>query len=59
MNLYRRTVLSALGATALIALPFAASAQDLPRNVRMVIGSTSTGGDTYQASAIVADALSE
>ena len=37
----------------------AAAAQELPRNVRLVIGSDSTGGDTYQNSAIVADALSE
>ena len=36
-----------------------AGAQELPRNVRLVIGSTSTGGDTYQNSAIVAEALSE
>lgn len=28
-------------------------------NMRVVIGSTSTGGDTYQASSIVADALSK
>lgn len=31
----------------------------LPSNVRVVIGSTSTGGDTYQVSAIVADALAQ
>lgn len=36
---------------------FAASA--VPNNVRVVIGSTSTGGDTYQVSAIVAEALSK
>jgi len=30
-----------------------------PRNLRLVIGSKSTGGDTYQNSAIIADALSE
>lgn len=47
------------------ALPLAAApsgavwAQDLPRNLRMVIGSSSTGGDTYQNSAILAEALSE
>lgn len=59
MTFTRRTLLAAASATALLAQPFAASAQELPRNVRLVIGSTSTGGDTYQNSAIVADALSE
>ncbi len=31
----------------------------IPGNLRIVIGSTSTGGDTYQVSAIVAEALSK
>jgi len=57
MTVTRRVILGAIGAGCLFALP--AMAQDLPRNVRMVIGSTSTGGDTYQNSAIVAEALSE
>lgn len=57
MKLTRRSVLLAGGAAAAtLATPFIASAR-VPRNVRMVIGSTSTGGDTYQNSAIVADAL--
>lgn len=55
----RRTLLAAASACALLAQPLAASAQDLPRNVRLVIGSTSTGGDTYQAASIVAEALAE
>lgn len=60
MSFTRRTILAAAGATALLACPLAASAQEeLPPNVRLVIGSTSTGGDTYQNSAIVADALAE
>ena len=59
MKLTRRTILGAASALAVMAAPLAATAQDLPRNVRMVIGSTSTGGDTYQNSAIVAEALSE
>ena len=58
MELTRRFVLAA-AAAALLSTPLAAFAQDLPRNIRMVIGSTSTGGDTYQNSAIVAEALSE
>lgn len=59
MNLTRRSLFAAAGALAMIAQPFAAQAQELPRNVRLVIGSKSTGGDTYQNSAIVADALAE
>ncbi|OCX62251.1 ABC transporter substrate-binding protein [Thioclava sp. SK-1] len=59
MKLTRRTILAAVSTAALLAQPLMATAQDLPRNIRMVIGSTSTGGDTYQNSAIVADALSE
>lgn len=59
MNFNRRTILSAAAALAMTTAPLAATAQDLPRNVRLVIGSTSTGGDTYQNSAIVAEALSE
>ncbi|SFQ11308.1 ABC transporter substrate-binding protein [Tranquillimonas alkanivorans] len=59
MKFTRRTILAAASATALLAQPFAAAAQELPGNVRLVIGSTSTGGDTYQNSSIVADALSE
>lgn len=59
MKLTRRTLLAAVSGAALLIQPIAAAAQDLPRNVRLVIGSTSTGGDTYQNSAIVADALSE
>ncbi len=59
MKLKRRALLAAAGAVVLLAQPQFSQAKDLPRNVRMVIGSTSTGGDTYQSAAIVADALSE
>lgn len=60
MKLNRRTLLvSGAGAMAALAMPHVARAQNLPRNIRMVIGSTSTGGDTYQNSAIVAEALAE
>jgi tripartite-type tricarboxylate transporter receptor subunit TctC len=60
MTITRRNLLAtgAAGA-ALLAAPSIARAQQLPRNVRLVIGSTSTGGDTYQNSSIVADALAE
>ncbi len=48
MQRTRKTILlAAAAATALLTQPFAAAAQELPRNVRLVIGSTSTGGDTY------------
>lgn len=59
MKLTRRAILSTAMAAAMLVQPFAAAAQDLPRNVRLVIGSGSTGGDTYQAAALVADALSQ
>ena len=59
MTLNRRTILAAFGTALLVTTPIAAQAQNLPGNIRMVIGSTSTGGDTYQNSAIVAEALSE
>lgn len=60
MAMDRRTFLAATSATtALLAAPSLARAQQLPRNVRLVIGSSSTGGDTFQNSSIVADALAE
>jgi ABC-type glycerol-3-phosphate transport system substrate-binding protein len=37
----------------------ASAATKFPRNLRVVIGSKSTGGDTYQNSAIVAEVLAE
>lgn len=55
----RRTLLAAVSVAAFVAHPIVAAAQELPRNIRMVIGSTSTGGDTYQNAALVADALSQ
>lgn len=60
MKLNRRTLLISGGsAMAALAMPHVARAQNLPRNIRMVIGSTSTGGDTYQNSSIVAEALAQ
>ena len=55
----RRIALVALGAALMASTPLAAHAQNLPGNVRMVIGSTSTGGDTYQNASIVAEALAD
>ncbi|BES70570.1 hypothetical protein RE428_15880 [Marinobacter nanhaiticus D15-8W] len=50
----------ALLALSLVAPMQSFAASDAIRgNVRVVIGSSSTGGDTYQASSIIADALSE
>jgi tripartite-type tricarboxylate transporter receptor subunit TctC len=43
----------------LMSTTMVAHAQNLPGNVRLVIGSTSTGGDTYQNASIVAEALAE
>jgi len=54
----RRLIKGAVASAAAMALPLGAMAQSLPGNIRLVIGSTSTGGDTFQNSAIVADALS-
>lgn len=54
-----KTIVTAAGLAAMVATPILASASELPGNVRMVIGSKSTGGDTYQNSAIIADALSK
>ncbi|MFS4438179.1 hypothetical protein ACMA5I_08190 [Paracoccaceae bacterium GXU_MW_L88] len=59
MTFTRRTLLAAASALAVVSQPILVGAQELPRNVRMVIGSSSTGGDTYQNSAIIADALAE
>ena len=60
MTFTRRTFMTTTAAAgAALAAPSIARAQTLPRNVRLVIGSTSTGGDTYQNSSIVADALAE
>lgn len=55
----RRVILGAVTAAALATTSITAFAGELPKNVRMVIGSKSTGGDTYQNSAIVAEALSK
>ena len=47
-----------VGLSALLATTVAANAEaKLADNLRIVIGSKSTGGDTYQNSAIIADAL--
>ena len=47
MKLTRRLMIGALSATALLTQPIIASAQNLPKNIRMVIGSKSTGGDRH------------
>ncbi|MGH9438833.1 MAG: ABC transporter substrate-binding protein [Terriglobia bacterium] len=49
----------AAGLVAALTLPGLSGAQDIPHNLRLVIGSKSTGGDTYQSSEIVARALSK
>ncbi len=59
MHVVRRFLFVAAGAVALFAQPLMTRAAELPKNIRLVIGSKSTGGDTYQNSAIVAEALSQ
>lgn len=59
MKISRRVILGIVAAAALSTTSVAAYAAELPKNVRLVIGSKSTGGDTYQNSAIVAEALAE
>ncbi|MEX6507576.1 ABC transporter substrate-binding protein [Jiella sp. M17.18] len=59
MTFTRRFIVAALGAVAFASTPFAAMSAELPGNVRLVIGSNSTGGDTYQAASMVADALAK
>ncbi|OWY10370.1 ABC transporter substrate-binding protein [Thioclava sp. F34-6] len=60
MSINRRTLLVTGLIAAAATSPLAAMAETkLPPNVRLVIGSKSTGGDTYQNSAIVADALAK
>jgi len=57
----RRVLSVALAACGLLALAAsqAAMATGFPGNLRVVIGSKSTGGDTYQNTAIVAEALAK
>jgi len=59
----KRLAMKFLVATAVVTGIFAAPAhaqqKAITGNLRIVIGSTSTGGDTYQVSAIVAEALSK
>lgn len=64
MTISKKTFLGLGSAAVMTSLAFGTSiaqAQDGPLrgNVRVVIGSTSTGGDTYQNSSIVADQLAE
>ncbi|MGN8158509.1 ABC transporter substrate-binding protein [Salinisphaera sp. SWV1] len=59
MNRLLRTLGIAAALALVLALPNLAVAQDIPSNLRIVIGSKSTGGDTYQNSEIVANALAK
>ena len=51
--------LAAASLTAVVSAQAFAADGPVPGNLRIVIGSTSTGGDTYQVSAIVAEALAK
>ncbi len=59
MNRLFKAIGLAAGLSVAASLAGAAVAAELPHNLRIVIGSKSTGGDTYQASEIVARALAE
>lgn len=60
MRSLQRRIFIAMIALSVAALPgLAAAAEAISGNLRMVIGSTSTGGDTYQNAGIIADALSK
>lgn len=64
MSVSKKTLAGLGSAVVMASMTFGASvamAQDgeLRGNIRVVIGSTSTGGDTYQNSSIVVDQLSE
>lgn len=54
-----RSALCALALAGTSTASFAAEECPIPGNVRVVIGSTSTGGDTYQNSSIVVGQLAE
>ncbi|MGB0733774.1 MAG: ABC transporter substrate-binding protein, partial [Pontibacterium sp.] len=54
-----RAALCSVCLLAPLAAPTAMAADEIRGNIRVVIGSSSTGGDTYQASSIIAEALSE
>ena len=56
-----KTCLALLTSAAIGVSASAQAAEDcpLPGNLRVVIGSTSTGGDTYQVSSMVVDQLAE
>ena len=56
-RMFRKTAMATL-ATAFSLNAFAASSA-INGNVRVVIGSSSTGGDTYQAASMISEALSE
>lgn len=53
------SVLCALAIAGTSTATFAAEECPIPGNVRVVIGSTSTGGDTYQNSSIIVEQLAE
>lgn len=60
MKRITRTIVSLFLASFVLApSTYASAATKFPGNLRVVIGSKSTGGDTYQNSAIIAEALSE
>ena len=56
-NLFAATGLAAM--ITAISFPVVAASDAIPGNIRVVIGSSSTGGDTYQAASMISEALSD
>ncbi len=61
MKKIMKNLISSCVLAAMVSTPVAVMAESAPKlgNIRVVIGSKSTGGDTYQASNIIAQALAE
>lgn len=57
MKLLNQKLLTTLGVSILLTSTSAVMAQNMPKNIRLVTGSASTGGDTYQNASILAEAL--
>jgi len=57
MKQFNQRLLKSIVAAILIATVSSVAAYNLPKNIRLVIGSASTGGDTYQNASILAKAL--
>lgn len=57
MKQLNQKLLMTMGVTVLLSMGSVVTAQDLPKNIRLVTGSKSPGGDTNQNASILAEAL--